>query len=267
MKTSRCEDLHASRSASESAVTADRDASERPDTPKYRKIVLKISGEGFSSPGGFGIDIDKVKYIAGEIVSVAQEDVQIVVVVGGGNFIRGATMSGEGVPRTTADYMGMLATVLNALPLQEVLEDMGVPTRVQTAINMREVAEPYIRRRCIRHLEKGRVVILAAGTGNPSFTTDTAAALRATEIGAEVILKATKVDGVYSDDPMTNPDAKRFDTVTYLDVLNNKLRVMDSTAISMCMDNGLEIVVFNLNDKGAIRKAVYGETVGTLVRE
>ncbi|MFC1671601.1 UMP kinase [Planctomycetota bacterium] len=238
-----------------------------PGTSQYNTVVLKISGEGFSSPGGFGIDIDKVKSVAEEIFSAAETGVRLVVVVGGGNFIRGAEMSTKGIPRSAGDYMGMLATVLNALPLQEILENMGVPTRVQTAIDMKEVAEPYIRRRCIRHLEKGRIVILAAGTGNPSFTTDTAAALRATEVGAEVILKATKVDGIYSDDPMKNPDAVRYDELTYLDVLNKKLKVMDSTAISMCMDYGLKIVVFNLNDKGAIKKAICGETVGTLVRE
>jgi len=239
----------------------------QPDTVKYQTAVVKISGEGFSSPGGYGIDISMVKSIAGELVSAASLGIRLVVVVGGGNFVRGAEMSEEGIPRSTADYMGMLATVLNALALQEVMEDLGVPTRVQTAIEMKDVAEPYIRRRCMRHLEKGRVVILAAGTGNPSFTTDTAAALRATEIGAQVILKATKVDGIYSDDPMKNPKAEKYEELTYLDVLNNKLRVMDSTAISMCMDHGLEIVVFSLNEKGVIRRAVCGEHVGTLVRD
>jgi uridylate kinase len=242
-------------------------ADNQPGTAKYRTVVVKISGEGFSTSGGYGVDIPKVKIIAEELVSASRLGIRLAVVVGGGNFVRGAQMSEEGIPRSTADYMGMLATVLNALALQEVMEAMGVPTRVQSAIEMKDVAEPYIRRRCIRHLEKGRVVILAAGTGNPSFTTDTAAALRATEIGADVILKATKVDGIYSDDPMENSGAEKYDELTYLDVLNNKLKVMDSTAISMCMDHGLEIVVFNLNEKDVITRAVCGEHVGTLVRE
>ena len=218
MRTSKCEDSPASRSASKSAVSEGGVADIQPGSSQYSTVVLKISGDGFSSPGGFGIDIDRVKYVAEEIVSAVKTGVKLVVVVGGGNFIRGTEMSTKGIPRSAGDYMGMLATVLNALPLQEVLEGMGVPTRVQTAINMKEVAEPYIRRRCIRHLEKGRVVILAAGTGNPSFTTDTAAALRATEVGAEVILKATKVDGIYSDDPMKNPDAEKYDELTYLEI-------------------------------------------------
>lgn len=233
---------------------------------KYRRVILKISGEGFGTPGSFGVNIDRIRYIAGEIKSVSQLGVELAVVVGGGNFIRGAQVSTSGIARSTADYMGMLATVLNALPLQEVLEGIGVTTRVQTAIDMKDVAEPYIRRRCIRHLEKRRVVILAGGTGNPSFTTDTAAALRATEIGAEVLLKATKVDGIYSDDPIEHPDAERYDELSYLDVLNNKLKIMDSAAISLCMDHELEILVFNLNDEGAISAAVSGEPIGTLVR-
>lgn len=232
---------------------------------KYRRTILKISGEGFCIPGEFGVDIDRIRCIARQIKTVAELGVELAIVVGGGNFLRGAQMSTTGIARSTADYMGMLATILNALPLQDILEDMGVPTRVQTAIDMKDVAEPYIRRKCIRHLEKGRVVILAGGTGNPFFTTDTAAALRATEIGAEVLLKATKVDGVYSKDPMKHPDAKKYSKLSYLDVLNNKLGIMDSAAISLCMDNSLDILVFNLEEEGAIVKAVSGESVGTLV--
>jgi uridylate kinase len=239
---------------------------DRPALKKYRRVVLKISGDGFCIPGRFGVDIERTKYLAREIASASELNIQLAIVVGGGNFIRGAQVSSRDFSRSTADYMGMLATVLNALPLQDVLESMGLPTRVQTAIDMREVAEPYIRRRCIRHLEKGRIVILAGGTGNPSFTTDTAAALRATEIGAEVLLKATKVDGVYSDDPMKNPKAVKYPEISYLDVLNNKLKVMDSAAISLCMDHNLNVLVFNLNEQGAIKRALSGEIVGTIVR-
>ncbi len=246
------------------AVSGSKHSGEKEQT-KYRRAILKISGEGFCVPGESGINIDRIRYIAQEIKSVAELGVELAVVVGGGNFIRGAQMSTRGIARSTGDYMGMLATVLNALPLQEILEEMGVPTRVQTAIDMKDVAEPYIRRRCIRHLEKGRVVILASGTGNPFFTTDTAAALRATEIGAEILLKATKVDGIYSKDPMEHSDAEKYDRLSYLDVLNNRLRIMDSAAISLCMDQELEILVFNLNDKGAITRAVCGKSVGTLV--
>jgi len=241
--------------------------SQKAGQAKYQRVLLKISGEGFCAPGDFGIDIEKVKYITGEIKAASQLGAQLAVVVGGGNFIRGAQMSTKGITRSTADYMGMLATVLNALALQEILEQAGVPTRVQTAIGMRDVAEPYIRRRCIRHLEKGRVVILAGGTGNPSFTTDTAAALRATEIDADILLKATKVEGVYSEDPMKHPEATKYDELTYLDVLNNKLKIMDSAAISLCMDHSLEILVFNMRHKGTIARAVCGESVGTRVRE
>lgn len=242
------------------------DIGENTDKARYSRVLLKISGEGFCSPGQSGIDVDRIKYIAGEIKSVSDLGVQVAVVVGGGNFLRGAQMSTRGITRVTGDYMGMLATVLNALPLQEILEEMGVPTRVQTAMDMKDVAEPYIRRRCIRHLEKGRVVILAGGTGNPSFTTDTAAAIRATEIGAEILLKATKVDGVYSDDPVTNPVAEKFKELTYLDVLNNRLKIMDSAAISLCMDHSMEVIVFSMWEKGTIARAVCGESVGTWVR-
>lgn len=234
---------------------------------KYRRTILKISGEGFCLPGGFGVETDGVRFVARQVKEVADLGVELAIVVGGGNFLRGAQISSDGIARSTADYMGMLATVLNALALQDILEDMGVPTRVQTAIDMKDVAEPYIRRRCIRHLEKGRVVILAGGTGNPFFSTDTAAALRATEIGAEVLLKATKVDGVYSKDPMQHSDAERYEKLSYLDVLNKKLEIMDSAAISLCMDNSLDILVFSLKDEGSMIRAIMGESVGTLVTE
>ncbi len=260
----KCGGSRDSRWGSEAAVSSGN-CSGKTGQAKYQRVLLKISGEGFCVPGGFGIDIDKVRYIAGEIKSASKLGTQLAVVVGGGNFIRGAEMSTEGITRSTADYMGMLATVLNALALQEILEQKEVPTRVQTAIGMSDVAEPYIRRRCIRHLEKGRVVILAGGTGNPSFTTDTAAALRATEIGAEILLKATKVEGVYSEDPVEHPEATKYDELTYLDVLNNKLKIMDSAAISLCMDHSLRILVFSMRHKGTIERAVRGESMGTLI--
>lgn len=213
----------------------------------------------------YGIDSKTVADMAAEIKDIAKLGVEIAVVIGGGNIFRGVEASVKGMERASADYMGMLATVINALALQNSLEKLGIPTRVQSAIEMRELAEPYIRRRAIRHLEKGRVVIFAAGTGNPYFTTDTAAALRAMEIGAEVILKATKVDGVYSSDPVKNPDAVKYDTIPYIDVLKKGLAVMDSTAISLCMDNNLPIIVFNVRKKGNIKRIIQGKRIGTLV--
>jgi uridylate kinase len=213
----------------------------------------------------YGIDAETVEYMASEVKSVYKMGVEVAIVIGGGNIFRGVEGSVRGMERATADYMGMLATVINALALQNALEKKDIPTRVQSAIEMHELAEPYIRRKAVRHLEKGRVVIFAAGTGNPYFTTDTAASLRAMEIGAEVIMKATKVDGVYSDDPMKNPKAKRFRKITYMDVLRKGLHVMDSTAISLCMDNALPIVVFNVKKKGNIRKVIEGRNIGTFV--
>ncbi len=213
----------------------------------------------------YGIDADTVEYMAREIKSVYDMGVEVAVVIGGGNIFRGVEGSVKGMERATADYMGMLATVINALALQNALEKMGVPTRVQSAIEMRELAEPYIRRRAVRHLEKGRVVIFAAGTGNPYFTTDTAASLRAMEIGADIIMKATKVDGVYSADPVKDPKAKKFKKISYMDVLKKGLHVMDSTAISLCMDNALPIVVLNVKKKGNLRKVIEGKQIGTLV--
>ena len=234
--------------------------------PKYRRIVLKISGEALSGGQTHGIDPDTVDSVAAQIAEVRDLDVQVGVVVGGGNIWRGVSGSAKGMDRATADYMGMLATVLNALALQDALEQRDVPTRVLTAIEMRSIAEPYIRRRAIRHLEKGRIVIFAAGTGNPYFSTDTTAALRAAEIEAEVMLKATKEDGVYDADPRLNPTAVKFDAIDYLDVLNRGLKVMDTTATSLCMDNRIPIVVFNLGVEGNIRRVVMGEQIGTLVR-
>jgi uridylate kinase len=235
-------------------------------TAKYKRILLKLSGESLMGDKGYGIDSSTVQYMASEIREVFTMGVQVAVVIGGGNIFRGVEASVKGMERASADYMGMLATVINALALQNSLEKIGVPTRVQSAIEMRELAESYIRRKAIRHLEKGRVVIFAAGTGNPYFTTDTAAALRAMEIGAEVIMKATKVDGVYSSDPVKDPRAKKYDSIGYIDVLSKGLSVMDSTAISLCMDNNLPIVVFNLRGKGNIRNIVLGKKIGTLVR-
>jgi len=232
---------------------------------KYRRVLLKLSGEALMGGAGFGIDPATVDFIAGEIKSTVAKGAQVAVVIGGGNIFRGVEAATRGMERVTADNMGMLATAINALALQNALERTGTPTRVQSAIEMRELAEPYIRRRAIRHLEKGRVVIFAAGTGNPYFTTDTAAALRAVEINAEIILKATKVDGVYSSDPARNPEAKKFKSITYIDVLRKGLKVMDSTAISLCMDNRLPIMVFNLRKKGNIIKAVSGANVGTII--
>ena len=232
---------------------------------RYKRILLKLSGEALMGDKGYGIDSATVQYMASEIREITRLGVEIAVVIGGGNIFRGVEASVKGIERASADYMGMLATVINALALQNALERVGVYTRVQSAIEMRELAEPYIRRRAIRHLEKGRVVIFAAGTGNPYFTTDTAAALRAMEIGATIILKATKVDGVYSSDPMKDRTATKYDRISYIDVLRKGLSVMDSTAISLCMDNNLPIVVFSLRGKGNIRKIVQGKKIGTLV--
>ena len=232
----------------------------------YKRILLKISGEAMMGDKGYGIDYSMVDFIAREIKGTASKAIQVAIVIGGGNIFRGVEASLQGIDRSSADYMGMLATVINALALQNTLEKKGVPTRVHSAIEMKELAEPYIRRKAIRHLEKGRTVIFAAGTGNPYFTTDTAAALRAMEIDADVILKATKVDGIYSSDPLKDPKAKKFKTVTYIDVLKKGLGVMDSTAVSLCMDNDLPIVVFNLKGKGNIRKIITGKKIGTLVR-
>lgn len=232
----------------------------------YKRILLKLSGEALMGDKGYGIDSSTVEHMASEISEVFRMGVEVAVVIGGGNIFRGVEASVKGMERASADYMGMLATVINALALQNALERKGIPTRVQSAIEMRELAEPYIRRKAVRHLEKQRVVIFAAGTGNPYFTTDTAAALRAMEIGAEVILKGTKVDGVYSSDPVKDPAAKKYDAIGYIDVLRKGLAVMDSTAISLCMDNNLPIVVFNVRKKGNVKRIIQGKKVGTLVR-
>ena len=233
--------------------------------PAYRRILLKLSGESFQGPQGFGIHGETIYAIAQELREVDKLGTQIAIMVGGGNIFRGARQKGFEIDRATGDYMGMLATVLNALALQDALEKLGVHTRVQSAIEMHQVCEPFIRRRAVRHLEKGRVVIFAAGTGNPYFSTDTAAALRAMEIKADVILKATRVDGVYDADPEKVSGAKFFAEITYREVLHQNLKVMDSTAISLCMDNGMPIVVFNMNQPGNIRRAVLGERVGSTV--
>lgn len=233
--------------------------------PKYHRVLLKLSGAALKGPRDFGLDWATVERIAGEIAEAAAKGVEVAVVVGGGNIWRGREAAAQGMDRATADYAGMVATVINALALQQALEDARVDTRVQTAIEMREVAEPFIRRRAIRHLEKARVVIFGAGTGNPHFTSDTAGVLRAVEIGAEVILKATDVDGVFDSDPDVNPDAQVFDEVSYLDVLNRDLKVMDGTAISLARDNTLPIVVFNMRETGNIFRALAGESIGTVV--
>lgn len=232
---------------------------------KYRRVLLKLSGEALMGEQGYGIDPGVVQEIAAEVAEVVGQGVQMAIVVGGGNIFRGLKASAAGMDRATADYIGMIATVMNSLTLQDALEQMGIPTRVQTAIAMQEVAEPYIRRRAIRHLEKGRVVIFGAGSGNPFFTTDTTAALRAAEIDAEVIFKATKVDGIYDSDPKTNPTAHRYQSLTYGHVLANDLRVMDSTAIALCKDNNIPIMVFDLTVRDNIQRAVKGESVGTIV--
>lgn len=235
------------------------------DKPIYRRVLLKLSGEALMGQKGYGIDPDMVSYMATEIKKAYDLGVEIATVIGGGNIFRGMEAAEQGIERATADYMGMLATVMNALALQNALEKIGVNTRVQSAIDMRELAEPYIRRKAIRHLEKGRVVIFAAGTGNPYFTTDTAAALRAIEIGANIIIKGTKVDGIYSSDPMKDRKAKKFERLTYMDVIRNSLKVMDSTAITLCMDNNLPIVVFNIRIPDNFKKVVLGEKIGSIV--
>lgn len=231
---------------------------------KYKRVILKLSGEALAGVGGFGLDFNVAKRIALEIKELIDMGVEVGAVVGGGNIWRGR--EGQGMDRTTADYMGMMATCINALALQDSLEQVGVKTRVQTAIEMKEIAEPFIRRRAMRHLEKGRVVIFAAGTGNPYFSTDTTAALRAAEIEADVILLAKKVDGVYDKDPHKYSDAKKYDTLSYIEVLDQGLQVMDSTATSLCMDNEIPILVFGLDDPGNIKRAMYGENIGTLVK-
>jgi uridylate kinase len=234
--------------------------------PAYRRVLLKLSGEALMGEQAFGIDPAVTTQIAKEIAEIQQLGVETAVVIGGGNLFRGLAASAKGMDRATADYMGMLATVINALALQDALEHQGVLTRVASAIEMRAVAEPFIRRRAVRHLEKGRVVVFAAGTGNPYFTTDTAAALRAMEIKADVILKGTKVDGIYTADPMLDKTATKYDELSYLNVLERQLKVMDTTAISLCMDNKLPIVVFNLRTPGNVRRVIMGEPVGTTVR-
>jgi uridylate kinase len=234
--------------------------------PVFRRILLKLSGEALMGEQPFGIDPGVTTQIAKDISEIQGMGVQTAVVIGGGNLFRGLAASAKGMERATADYMGMLATVINALALQDALEHVGVVTRVATAIEMRAVAEPFIRRRAVRHLEKGRVVVFAAGTGNPYFTTDTAAALRAMEMKADVILKGTKVDGIYTADPMLDPHATKYEEISYLKVLGERLKVMDATAISLCMDNKLPIVVFNLRTTGNLRRVVLGEPVGTTVR-
>lgn len=231
----------------------------------FKRVLLKVSGEALMGDKGYGIDPAVIDSIAEEIKSVHEAGIDIAIVIGGGNIFRGLGSTATGMERASADYMGMLATVLNSLALQNALEKKGVVTRVQSAIEMRALAEPYIRRRAIRHLEKKRVVIFAAGTGNPYFSTDTAASLRAMETGADVILKGTKVDGVYDSDPVVNKDAKKFSTLTYLDVLKLGLKVMDATAISLCKDNNLPIIVFNLREKGNVRRVVMGEDIGTVI--
>lgn len=232
---------------------------------RYRRVLLKLSGELLGQAGGGGISIEKLIALSKEVAAVKALGVEFGVVIGGGNILRGATASEKGIDRVSADYMGMLATVINSLALQNALENEGIQTRVMSAISMEQLAEPYIRRRAIRHIDKGRVVIFAGGTGNPYFSTDTAAALRAIEIEAEAVLKGTKVDGVYEMDPVKNPGAKRFDSLKYIDVLNKGLRVMDATAISLCMENSLPIIVFNLNGDKNLQKIMQGEKVGTIV--
>lgn len=233
---------------------------------KYHRILLKLSGEALAGPAGHGINAKVIGEIADDVLEAHKLGVQMGIVIGGGNIFRGIAASAQGMDRASSDYMGMLATVINSLALQDALEKREMETRVQSAIAMSEIAEPYIRRKAIRHLEKGRVVIFAAGTGNPYFTTDTAASLRAMEINADVIMKATKVDGIYDKDPKTNKDAELYKELSYMDVLNQGLKVMDSTAISLCMDNKLPIITFNLTDRGNIARVVRGDSIGTIVR-
>ncbi len=233
---------------------------------RFKRVLLKLSGEALMGEAGYGIDPEILESLAAQIEQVCEDGIEIAIVVGGGNIFRGLKASSSGMDRAQADYMGMLATIMNALALQDALERRGVYTRVMSAIAMQQIAEPYIRRRAVRHMEKGRVVIFAAGTGNPYFTTDTTAALRALEINADAVMKATRVDGVYDADPKTHPDAVKFDELTYIEVLKRGLQVMDSTAISLCMDNDLPIIVFNMEVEGNIDRALKGEPVGTIVR-
>ena len=241
--------------------------SEQTSSPAYQRILLKLSGEALCTRQGYGIDAETVRRVALEVKRVHVLGVQVAMVIGGGNMWRGADAAATGIDRATADYMGMLATVMNSLAMQDAMEKLGIITRVQTAIEMPPIAEPFIRRRAVRHLEKGRVVILAAGSGNPFFTTDTAAALRAVELNAQVLFKATKVDGVYDDDPVRNPNARKFEELSYMRALNMGLKVMDSTALSLCKDNHLPIVVFKLNQEGALEALMRGEKWGTLVHD
>ena len=234
--------------------------------PKYKRVLLKLSGEALQGPGKFGISSDVIEYVSEEIKSIYSLGVETAIVIGGGNIFRGVSSSSKGMDRSTADYMGMLATVINALALQDFLERKGLSTRIQTALEIKQVAEPFIKRRAIRHLEKGRIVIFASGTGNPFFTTDTAATLRALQMGADIIMKATKVDGIYDKDPVKNKDASKFTELTYMEILKKGLKVMDATSISLCMEGNIPIVVFDLFEKGNIEKVIAGEKVGTIVR-
>lgn len=234
--------------------------------PKYKRVLLKLSGEALQGPGQFGISSDVIEYVSEEIKSVYSLGVETAIVIGGGNIFRGVSSSSKGMDRSTADYMGMLATVINALALQDFLERKGLQTRIQTALEIKQVAEPFIKRRAIRHLEKGRIVIFAAGTGNPFFTTDTAATLRALQMGAGIIMKATKVDGIYDKDPVENKDASKFTELTYMEILEKGLKIMDATSISLCMEGNIPIVVFDLFEKGNVEKVIRGEKVGTIVR-
>lgn len=235
------------------------------EEPKYKRVILKLSGEALSGEQGFGLEATVLGSMAQQVMELKSAGVEVAIVVGGGNIWRGVTGAKRGIDRATADYMGMLATCINALALQDALEAAGMETRVMTAIEMREIAEPYIKRRAIRHLEKGRIVIFGAGTGNPYFSTDTTAALRAAEMGVDAILMAKKVDGVYDDDPRTNPNAHKYDTLKYIDVLNQGLKVMDSTAISLCMDNNIPLIVFDMMTPGNMKRAALGENIGTYV--
>lgn len=234
--------------------------------PKYKRVLLKLSGEALQGPGQFGISSDVIEYVSQEIKSIYSLGVETAIVIGGGNIFRGVSSSSKGMDRSTADYMGMLATVINALALQDFLERKGLPTRIQTALEIKQVAEPFIKRRAIRHLEKGRVVIFAAGTGNPFFTTDTAATLRGLQMGADIIMKATKVDGIYDKDPVKNKDASKFTELTYMEILKKGLKIMDATSISLCMEGNIPIVVFDLFEKGSVEKVIRGEKIGTIVR-
>ena len=234
--------------------------------PKYKRVLLKLSGEALQGQGQFGISSDVIEYVSEEIRNIHSLGVETAIVIGGGNIFRGVSSSSKNMDRSTADYMGMLATVINALALQDSLEKKGLPTRVQTALEIKQVAEPFIKRRAIRHLEKGRIVIFASGTGNPFFTTDTAATLRALQMGADIIMKATKVDGIYDKDPVKNKDASKFDELTHMEILKKGLKVMDATSISLCMEGNIPIVVFDLFEKGTIEKVIRGKKVGTIVR-